>query len=180
VVKDPSIKDKIVDVVVQQGELNHRVELSRDEDLQFPNIGGTGKVPGYRNAAVFIMLCGDPRTQEAYPLITELTQGESVFTSSLANAFLYMALAAVSLGLGAQWVTGAASVLRAPILKKLLGIPPRMRIYDMLAVGYPAGQPGPRPVREKADMIHVDGFDPAKYRSDPEIRDFIVRLRQRG
>ncbi|MDZ4246243.1 MAG: nitroreductase family protein [Dehalococcoidia bacterium] len=173
VVKDKQIKDKIVDIVVQQGELNHRVELSREEDLRFSNIGGSGKEPGYKNAPVFIILCGDSRTQEAYPLITELTQGESIFTSSLANAFVYMALAAAALGLGAQWVTATASALRAPILKKYLSIPRQFKIYDMLAVGYPAAAPGPRLVRERTDMLHVDGFDHSKYRSDKEMRDFI-------
>jgi hypothetical protein len=48
----------------------------------------------------------------------------------------------------------------------------------MLVIGYTASQPKERFVRERAEMIHHERFDKARYRSDKEIRDYIVRLRK--
>jgi hypothetical protein len=63
-------------------------------------------------------------------------------------------------------------------LKELLGIPQKLEIYDMMALGYPAHQPKKRPVRERVEMVHDGRYDKAKYRSDEEIRAFIVGLRK--
>ena len=39
------------------------------------------------DAPVLVVVCGDPRTQKSYPLVTQLLRGELVFDSSLASAF---------------------------------------------------------------------------------------------
>jgi len=178
VIRDKEIKDRIVDIVNEHGEYSRKVELTREEDLRFPSISRPVVEPGYKNASVFIIFCGDPRTKEAYPLLTMLTRGDSHFASSLASAFLYMALAATTLGLGSQWVSATGHPFVKCLLKELLGIPHKLEIYDMMAVGYPAYQPKPRLVREKAEMVHYGRYDKAKYRSDEDIRGFIVRLRK--
>ena len=100
VVKDQAIKDRIVGIVSEQSEYSRKVELTREKDLRFSSLTGPVREPAYKNAPVYIILCGDPRTKEAYPLLTTLTRGDSHFTSSLASAFLYRALAAMTLGLG--------------------------------------------------------------------------------
>jgi nitroreductase len=178
VIKDKEIKDRIVDIVNEHNEYSHKVELTREEDLRFPTVSSLAREPGYKNAPVFIIFCGDPRTKEAYPLLTMLTRGDSHFASSLASAFLYMALAATTLGLGSQWVSATGHPFVKCLLKELLGIPQKLEIYDMMAVGYPAYQPKPRLVREMTEMVHYGRYDKAKYRSDEEIRGFIVRLRK--
>jgi len=178
VLKDRATKDRIVEMVVEQGVLTRKVELTREEDLRFPGSSGPGIEPGYKNAPVFILVCGDPRTKEAHPVFTRLTRGDSHFTSSLASAFLSMALAATALGLGSQWVSATGSPLVKPLLKKFLEIPAEIEIYDLLAIGYPGHQPKARFVRERADMVHDGRYEKAKYRSDEEIRDYIVRLRR--
>jgi hypothetical protein len=48
----------------------------------------------------------------------------------------------------------------------------------MMAIGYPAHQPKKRPVRERVEVVHDGRYDKAKYRSDEEIRAFIVGLRK--
>jgi hypothetical protein len=48
----------------------------------------------------------------------------------------------------------------------------------MLVLGYPASQPKARLVRERVEMVHHGRYDKAKYRSDKEIRNFIVGLRK--
>lgn len=178
VVKDQEIKDRIVAMVKEQQEYSRKVELTRPEDLRFPGLKGPAREPGFRHAPVFIVLCGDPRTKEAYPLLTELTRGDSHFTSSLASAFLYMTLAATTLGLGSQWVSATGSPFVSPLLKELLGMPLNLVIYDMLAVGYPASQPIERFVRDRSEMVHDGRYDRSKYRDDERMRNFILRLRK--
>lgn len=178
VVKDKEAKDKIVALVLEQGEPGRKVEVARDADLRFPGTQGPAREPGYKHAPVFILLCGDPRTKEAYPLFTTLTRGDSHFTSGLASAFVYMTLAATALGLGSQWVSATGGPLVKPLLKQFLDIPHGLDVYDMLAIGYPASMPNARFVRERADMIHYERFDAARYRSDAQMREYIVRLRK--
>jgi len=178
VIKDKETKEKIVALVAEQAEPGRKVEVARDADLRFPGTQGPAREPGYKHAPVFILLCGDPRTKEAYPLFTTLTRGDSHFTSGLASAFVYMALAATALGLGSQWVSATGGPLVKPLLKQFLDIPPGLDVYDMLAIGYPASAPNERFVRERAEMVHYDRFDAARYRSDQQMREYIVRLRK--
>jgi nitroreductase len=178
VVKDQAIKDRIVGIVSEQGEYSRKIELTREKDLRFSTLTGPVREPGYKNAPVYIILCGDPRTKEAYPLLTTLTRGDSHFISSLASAFLCMTLAATTLGLGSQWVSATGNPFVKPLLKELLEIPHKLDIYDMLVVGYPASQPKERFVRDRAEMVHDGRYNKDKYRSDEQIRDFIVRLRK--
>jgi nitroreductase len=178
VIKDRETKDKIVAMVTEQGEAGRKVEAVREEDVRFPGTQGPAREPGYKNAPVFIIVCGDPRTKEAYPLFTTLTRGDSHFASGLASAFLYMTLAATTLGLGSQWVSATGSPLVKPLVKQLLDIPHELEIYDMLVLGYAAAQPRERFLRERAEMVHHGRFDETRYRSDKEIREYIVRLRK--
>ncbi len=68
---------------------------------------------------------------------------EAIFTSSLANAFLYMHLAAASQGLASQWVTAVRVPLIHCQIKDMLGIPAALEIYDLMVLGYPAVTPRP-------------------------------------
>jgi nitroreductase len=178
VIKDQMTKDRITEIVHEQGEYTRKVELTREEDLRFGRHARPALEPAYRKAPVFILVLGDPRTKEAYPLLTVLTRGDSHFTSSLASTFLNMALAATSLGLGSQWLSATGSPYVKPFLKELLSIPDKMEIYDMLVLGYAEQEPKPRFVREREQMTHREKFDRKRYRSDEEIRQYIVALRK--
>jgi nitroreductase len=178
VLKDKATKDRIVAIVKEYGECSRKVELTRKEDLRFPGASGPMREPGYKDAPVFIILCGDPRTIEAYPLLTSYIRGDSHFASGLANAFLYMSLAATTIGLGSQWVSATGHPYVKCLLGEILGIPEKLKIYDMLALGYPASQPKGRFVRETADMVHYGQYDRTKYKSDTEMRNYIAGLRK--
>ena len=179
VIKEQETKDKVVDILKYHGEYSRKVELTREDDLRFPTVANPARNPGYKNAPVFIIVCGDPRTKEAYPLLTTFNRGDSHFASGLASAFLYMNLAATTLGLGSQWVSATGHPFAQCLLKELLGIPQELVIYDMLALGYSTYKPKPRFVREKIDMVHYGRYDATKYRTDKDVRDFIVSLRKR-
>jgi hypothetical protein len=61
-------------------------------------------------------------------------------------------------------------------MKDLLGIPKQLEIYDTMALGFRAGEPKPRLVREKTEMVHHGRYDRSKFRSDKEAEDFIARI----
>jgi 5,6-dimethylbenzimidazole synthase len=178
VIKKKELKDRIADLFVESTRPIRQAELTREKELRVPALEREVVEPGFKNAPVFILLIGDPRLNEASPLFVYQQGGTEVFISNLANAFLCMQLAAKSLGLGSQWVSATGSVMEAS-LKKLLDIPKELKIYDMMAVGYPAYQLGPRSPRKTEEMIHEDRYDRSKLRTDQEIKNFIINLRKR-
>jgi len=178
VIKKKEIKDRIADLFVESTKPIRQAELTREKELRVPALEREITEPGFKNASVFILLCGDPRLNEAFPLLVYQKSGTEVLTSNFASAFLCMQLAAKSLGLGSQWVSATGGMMEGP-LKKLLDIPKEFKIYDMMAVGYPAYQLGPRFPRTINEMTHYDRYDRSKLRTDQQIKDFIKNLRKK-
>ena len=173
VVKKQEVKDKIIQLIDENNNLMRKIEVIREPELRM-----RWGSPGYVHAPVFIILCGDTRTKDAYPLNAVLERGSSIFTSSLANCFLYMNLAVTSLGLGAQWVSAIAHPYVQSLTKDLLSVPKELEFYDMMAVGYPDMEPRPRLVRANEEMVHYDYYDKTKFRTEQQLRDFIASLRR--
>lgn len=139
-----------------------------------------GVVHPFYDASVFIILYGDPRARVGLPAgeRTRLDGSfEFIFEASLANAFMYMHLAATSLGLAAQWWT----MIRAPEVqakvKPLLGVPDELVAFDMMILGYPGAVSRPKFLRPKEKMVHIDDCDAKDYRTDEEVKDFAKRSR---
>jgi FMN reductase (NADPH) len=177
VIKKKELKDRIADLFIKSLDSVREAELTREKEMRVPALVGETKGPGFKNAPVLILLCGDPRVNEAFPLVVFQKYGHEVFISNLASAFLCMQLAAKALGLGSQWVSAAGSFMEDD-LKELLNIPKGVKIYDMMAVGYPAYQLGPRSPRKIDEMTHYDQYDRTKLRSDQQIKEFIKNLRK--
>jgi nitroreductase len=175
VVKKQELKDSIVQIIMEQNVFSAKMELAREPEQRFYGQAGPPERLHYREAPVFIIVCGDPRTKDAYPLNIVLQRGESMFLSSLANAFLFMHMAATALGLGSQWVSSTGNPFAQSLIKNLLGIPRELVLYDMLAVGYSAVEPTPRFMRPKEELVHYDCYDKSKFRTDEEVRDFLRR-----
>ncbi len=181
VVKKQETKDSIVKICEENTEHTCRMELTREPELRYSALTKPRTLPpGFATAPVFIVLCGDPRTKETYPLRAILNRGQSIFISSLASAYLCMALAATALGLGSQWVTATSNPFEQSLIKQLLGIPPELEIYDTMAVGYPATEPKPRLVRAREEMVNYEYYDKAKFRTEQQVKGFIVSLRRGG
>ena len=177
IIKKKDQRERIIEIFKEQAEITYKIEQTRKPEQRFPSYRNSPKgTPGFANAPVFIIVCGDPRTKEAYPLKAVLDRGESNFFSSLASAFLYMHLAATSLGLGSQWVSASASDLMQSRLKALLEIPYELQIYDMMVLGYLVSEARPRKVRSKEEMVHYDKFEKSKTRTDQQVRDLIASL----
>jgi nitroreductase len=133
----------------------------------------------YQNAPVLILLFGDTRTQLGLPMVVRCDPNikQSIYLSSLANAFLYMHLAATTLGLASQWVSSVALPYNHCLLKNLLHIPNEMEVYDMIALGYPAYKSRPKLMRPLDKMVHRDYFGEEDFRTYEEVRDFIKKTR---
>jgi nitroreductase len=126
----------------------------------------------YASAPLFMLFFGDTRLKELGPPPVRMAspaRWQSILTSSLAIAYQYMALAAVTLGLGSCWVSAVMHPLAEPRIRELLGVPDYMQIYDMMAVGYPDMEPAPKPLREVSDMLHFDVCGEADFRTVEQI-----------
>ena len=183
VVKDKKIKDSIVQILREDMEHHARMEATREtwqvktarsQSSPLPKVAND-----YSNAPVFILLFGDTRTQVGLPMIRrfnyQLTQ--LAYISGLASAMLYMHLAATTLGLASQWVSAVGNPYGHCLVKNLLGIPPALEAYDMMAVGYPDAGPRPRFVRDREEMVHRDYCGEGAFRTDEAVRSFIVKIR---
>jgi nitroreductase len=156
VVKDKELRNKIVDLLPQS-------DLTAEND--------------FRIAPVYIIELGDPRTKSGLPEIIRNNESmnEPILISSLANSFIYMNLAATSLGLRCQWVSIVSSPYVESELKKLIGIPDLFEVYDMLALGYPAAEPEPKLLRDIGGMVHYDYCMRDEFRTDEEVSTFAKK-----
>jgi nitroreductase len=180
-VKENGLRRAIVELFAEAVQRVYRLEQTKKPDERFPRYVKKPKSsPGFAAAPLFIILCGDTRTKAAYPLSSTPNLKDLVFNSSLANAFLYMHMAATTLGLASQWVTTITEYYVQTLIKEMLGIPEELEIYDMLAVGYPKSKPTlGRSVRTRDEIVHYDTYDMSKFRSFDQIKDFIHPLRRK-
>ena len=70
-----------------------------------------------------------------------MTCGQHSYPIDLAICMTTMSLAAVGEGLGTCWI-GAFDEAQ---VKEILGIPPEVRVVELMPLGYPTGQPDARP-----------------------------------
>jgi nitroreductase len=164
VIREKTVKDRIA-AVVSAGP--PAPAMRDDTDPSRPR-----REPGFADAPVFILLAGDWRARIQFPdrpqRDREAAEAE-IFLSSLASAFLYLHLAATSLGLASQWCSGAALGESGEAVREILGLPEYIRTYDMMAVGYPAESPIDKELRDLTEMIHYDACGPEDFRSPEKI-----------
>jgi nitroreductase len=176
--KDKEIKDEIVELFKEAADFSRRIELAREEELRYPSIVAPPEQPGFGNAPLLIVLCGDSRTSISYPLLPFYSNRDALYYSSLANVALYFHLAATSLGLGSQWISASSYPYMHPHLKRLLNIPEELDVYDMFAFGYPAHEPTARHVKTKEELVHLGLYDRSRFKTATEVRDFVLSLRR--
>ena len=69
-------------------------------------------------------------------------------------ATAYMTLAAVGQGLGTCWI----GAFDAEMVKKAFGLPDNMLVHALLAIGYPAEDPSPRPRKSLEDIVFWESY----------------------
>jgi 5,6-dimethylbenzimidazole synthase len=173
IVRDRETRHKIADIYMKQ------LEPKREMDLA---VRGTAKMTGdgFRHAPVHIVILGDPRVKESYPIRTKLEKSESHFITGLANATLLIHLAAASLGLASQYVSDANSPFMETMVKAMLKIPEPLRIYHLVPIGYAKGNFTTPPRRELEEMIHYEKYDMNKFRADAAMEKFVKTLTLQG
>jgi nitroreductase len=183
VIKDAGIKKQITGLMEDYWDKSRRVEQVRrpGQGKQW-KLDTADKVMGamdYRPAPVFIVLFGDTRLKAGLPLLVQYNDSRStnIYISSLAHAFVYMHLAATTLGLASQWVSVVHEPFIHLMLKSILNVPEECEVYDMMALGYPALRPRGKLMRSAAKMVHRDRCRTDEFRTDEEIRDYIRRAR---
>jgi nitroreductase len=166
IVRERATRHKIADYYLKQ------MEQKREMDMA---VRGTAKMTGdgFRHAPVHIVILGDPRVKEAYPIRTKLEKAESHFITGLANATLLIHLAAVSLGLASQYVSDANSPYMETMVKALLKIPEPLRIYHLVPIGFAKSQVAAPPRRALNEMLHYESYDMGKFRSDEQMMGFV-------
>jgi 5,6-dimethylbenzimidazole synthase len=166
VIRDPAVKEQIAAALSTAPP----APAMRDQaDPSRPTIE-----PGVVSAPVFILLVGDWRARIQFPDKPgpeRERQEEEFFISGLASAFLYLHLAATSLGLASQWFSGAARGQTGEAVRKILGLPDYIRMYDMAAIGYAAQAPIAKELRDVAGMIHYDACGPHDFRTLKKLED---------
>lgn len=178
VIRDQKTKDQMAVWAREQQEMTHQAELTRPEELRWPSAARPVSDPVFKTSPVLILVVGDPRVNKSFPLLTYVERADMNLISALASALLYMTMAATSLGLGSHWASLVAATYPSAMIRDLLGIPEGYCIYDMLGLGHPAMEPRPRLVRDREAMTHYERFDQNKYRTDEQIRDWLVSLRK--
>jgi nitroreductase len=180
VIQDKAMRDSIVGWVREYQKLTLKSESAREAWQRVPRQPSIDPEMDFRIAPVFILILGDTRTLKGLPtsMRYDAERRQTIYASSLANAYLYMSLAATTLGLANEWVSSVAVAYPHCMTKDLLGIPPELEIYDMRALGYPAYKLTSRKLmRDKERMIHHDYCGPDDFRTDAEVNDFIKRAR---
>lgn len=183
VLKDKIKKDKIMSLYAEHMQRAWAIEKTRTRELRHPAYtdGINSEILSFKDAPVFIVVCGDPRTVQATVLITHFLHNEggpgAHFLKNMANATQILTLAAHALGLGSQWV----SVNQAweTSLKKLLKVPEELAIHTIVPVGYAASAPPAGYRRELKEIVHYDEYDSSKYRTGEDIYNFLLTLRGR-
>jgi len=180
VVKDLALRTAIKQVVDDyRGNDFFAMEATREEWQGSPWTSTLHGEFGLSLAPVFIVLFGDTRRNVGLPMAARYAYQKkfSIFDSTLSNAFLYMLLAAHSLGLAAIYTSATKYPKVGGLIKSILNIPDYLELYDMLLVGKSAMKVPPKLMRDKEEMIHFDKAGPDEFLSEDKVREQIIKFR---
>jgi coenzyme F420-0:L-glutamate ligase/coenzyme F420-1:gamma-L-glutamate ligase len=173
VVRDAADRAWNAELFLKQQE--HKAEMERAARGQVRLTGA-----GFKNAPVHILVVGDPRVNESYPVRTRLEKSARHFYSGLANATLSLMFAARCLGLATQYVSDAGSPYMGTLMKVRYGIPDPLEVYELVPLGYPSTDVAPTPRRPIESMIHQGRFDPDKLLSDADMKHWLWKESRLG
>jgi nitroreductase len=83
-----------------------------------------------------------------------MTCGQLTYPIDLAIALEHMVLAAAAEGLGTCWI----GAFYEEEVKKILNIPPEVRVVALLPLGYPDESPHPRPRKEIGEIVAFESW----------------------
>ena len=180
VIRKKELRDEITGCIHEFHRYIMKTENTREEWQRVPHHPSLDPEMDYKSAPVYILLLHDTRSIRGLPTAMQydMERRLTIEASSMANAYLYMALAAEALGLTAEWVSSVATAYPQAMTKHLLGIPPEYEVYDMMAMGYPAYRLDSRKLlREREKTVHYDACGRGDFRTEEEVNDFVKRAR---
>ncbi|MCJ7605382.1 MAG: nitroreductase family protein [Dehalococcoidales bacterium] len=180
VIKKQELREAILGFIREFHGLMNKTEYLREEWQRVPYSKSKDTDSDYKAAPVFILLLGDTRTLKGLPMSMryDLERRQTIHTSSMASTYLYMSLAATTLGLANEWMSVTATAYPHTMIKDLIGIPPELDIYDMMVLGWPAYHlDSKKLMRDRDKMVHYDDCGPDDFRTDEEVNDFIKKAR---
>jgi nitroreductase len=176
VIRDLETREKIVEIFKTQ--MRDKIEI---EEVVRGRRRRVNAGVDFRHAPVHILVLGDPRTNDAYPMRTKLDKWEAHFFSSLANCVLQILLAAEVLGLSSMYISDVASPYFSVMLKSLLGVPDPLQVYHLLPIGFAKRSPTiHHPRRPLEEMVHRERYDRSKFRGEAELQEFMKTMSIRG
>jgi nitroreductase len=182
VVEEPGLRQALKEIIEEWIESDFYALEATREPWQGPiwTTGSRGRV-SCPAAPVYILILGDTRRRAGLPMNAryEKNKGDSIFESSLSNVFLYLWVAAHSLGLGAQPVSAVKNGKVQGLVKDLLNLPDFIYVFEMLAIGYPALQTKPpaKLMRCAEEMFHQGKAREHEFLSDDELKKQMRKLR---
>jgi nitroreductase len=120
------------------------------------------------DAAVLVLVCGDPRTMEVYLTTRRPADREKLFQASVASAVEHMMMMAAHMDFGTVWVSVREEI--EPELRALFKVPEPIRLLWVVPIGRARFWPRAKPRRKVNDFTHQEFYDPAKLRSPERIR----------
>ena len=163
-------------VVIKNADIKNQIAAAMERHgppIKDPAKEGL-KRRSYKDAPVFILALCDWRAKIGLPgnAPNDPERVMNLYTSSMANAFLYMHLAATALGLASQWYTATSSKEAETAIRKIIGIPESLTIYDMMVVGYGDTPPIEKIVRDLSELVHYDNCGVDDFRTEEEVKAY--------
>lgn len=180
VVKNQETKNRLAELWVPTRLHTFYLEQVRREDLRHHALSKPQGTPGWKDAPVLIVVCGDRRTLLTSVLYMNFitTEGgpSSVYIKNMANTVQNMHLAAAALGLGSQWLS--VDYVFEQAVREVLDIPEVLEIHTIVALGYPNAACPPAYRRDLSEIVHYEKYDRSKHRSDNDIINFMAKIQE--
>ncbi|MDP6175284.1 MAG: nitroreductase family protein, partial [Rhodospirillales bacterium] len=168
-VRDSDTKQKIADIYLEQLRQKNRLEMTRDPEWRFFGRDAPALKADFVDAGLLIVIVGDPRVSDAYPLRTKVDKGDQHLISSLSCMTVTLHYLAASMGLGSKYLSDTGSPEMEIMLRDLLGFPEPLRAYETVCIGHVDKKPSSRFVKEVDDIIHWDKFDESLMKTDEQV-----------
>lgn len=180
IIKDQKTKTRMAELYRDIRPEHFIIEQTRIPELRHHQTSTRQDfLPGFKDAPVLIVVCGDRRTFQASALAGRFTGSElgldGTYQKNIGNAVYGIHLAARALGLGAQWLTVPSDWEQ--LIKPLLNIPILIAPHVVVPVGYPLYEPPSSYRRSLEEIVHYEKYNMAKYRSGEQVIEFIRKIR---
>ena len=174
VVDDPDMRDRVTAVFQRQAQ------RLVDHAKGFPAVSKNY----LENTAAIIVVLGDPRWKVCFPQPTTPgwakeyhANNEAIFFCSLGAAIQNIQLGVTAEGLTSAWLSGGGESQTNGELSAVLGYPSILRAYGTIPIGYPSKEVNRRYRRPLGQVIHWNGYDPTKFRTDAQVEFYHEKLR---